>query len=195
MPETISFENCFLFLSPKKTVSLRWQDQASSAPFSSFGAFRVMAKYYAGIGSRATPPYVLEMMTDLAKTYREEGYILRSGGARGADSAFEKGAGDQKEIFLPWKRFMEHPSPFFTPTKEAWRLAPKFHPAWDRLTRPAKLLHARNVHQILGRDLKTPVEFVSCWTPGGALIGGTATAIRIANAYDIRVINLGVTNP
>ena len=45
---------------------------------------------YAGIGSRATPQAELEAMTEAAKMLSEKGYTLRSGGAKGADTAFEK---------------------------------------------------------------------------------------------------------
>ena len=54
---------------------------------------------YAGIGSRKTPPHVLAAMTQIAEALAERGYILRSGGAGGADSAFEKGAGSAKKSF------------------------------------------------------------------------------------------------
>jgi hypothetical protein len=49
-------------------------------------------KYYAGIGSRETPSDVCSQMTELAKQLDAENWILRSGGAKGADSAFENGA-------------------------------------------------------------------------------------------------------
>jgi hypothetical protein len=51
-------------------------------------------------------------------------------------------------------------------------------------------LLTRNMHQVLGHDLKTPVEFVICWTPGGKDKGGTAYAIRLARDFAIPVFNL-----
>ncbi len=53
-----------------------------------------MSKYYAGIGSRKTPPEMMSLMTDLAARLEEQGWILRSGGAIGADSAFQLGVKD-----------------------------------------------------------------------------------------------------
>ena len=38
-------------------------------------------------------------MTKISRHYHSKGYVLRSGGADGADSAFERGAGDLKEIY------------------------------------------------------------------------------------------------
>lgn len=151
-------------------------------------------KFYTGIGSRQTPPYVLDMFIELAKNYAKDGYILRSGGADGADSAFEKGAGDQKEIYLPWRGFNNNRSKLTSPTPAAFEMAKKYHPAWSRLRYPVKLLHARNCHQVLGLDLKTPSEFVVCWTIDGKAVGGTATAIKLAYDYDIQVMNYGIMN-
>jgi hypothetical protein len=50
--------------------------------------------FYTGIGARATPPEVLSLMTRAAFALLKRGYVLRSGHAIGADSAFERGAGD-----------------------------------------------------------------------------------------------------
>ena len=50
-----------------------------------------MTKYFAGIGSRETPQDILKLMTKSAYRLEQLGYVLRSGGARGADKAFELG--------------------------------------------------------------------------------------------------------
>ena len=145
-----------------------------------------MTKFYAGIGSRETPADILTLMTSIAREAAADGYILRSGAAQGADSAFEAGAGDAKEIWLPWRGFNNHPSRLL-PSAEAFILAEKFHPAWERCSPAARKLHARNCHQVLGADLATPVEFVICWTKDGRASGGTGQAIRIAQARGIPV--------
>lgn len=75
---------------------------------------------------------------------------------------------------------------------ETERIASEVHPAWNRCNEWARGMHSRNCHQILGYDLQSPVDAVICWTPDGAVVGGTATAIRIAMKYDIPVFNLGV---
>ena len=48
-----------------------------------------MYKYYTGIGSRKTPENILKKFKDIATFLETKQYILRSGGAEGADSAFE----------------------------------------------------------------------------------------------------------
>lgn len=62
-----------------------------------------MNSIYAGIGSRETPPEILKLMTRLAGAMEQQGWLLRSGGARGADAAFEAGVTNpaHRAIFLP----------------------------------------------------------------------------------------------
>lgn len=74
---------------------------------------------------------------------------------------------------------------------ETERIASEVHPAWDKCNEWARGMHSRNCHQILGYDLKSPVDAVVCWTPKGNVQGGTATAMRIAMKYNIPVFNLG----
>lgn len=58
--------------------------------------------------------------------------------------------------------------------------------------------HQRNVHQILGPDLITPVDAVFTWcllNKDGSPMGGTATAYKLALLLDIPIINLFNTKP
>lgn len=48
-------------------------------------------------------------------------------------------------------------------------------------------MHERNVHQILGKDLQSPIDLVLTWCKPGH--SGTRTAINIAEANSIPVIN------
>jgi len=149
--------------------------------------------FYAGIGSRKTPNHILKSMEKIAWAMAEAGLTLRSGGADGADLAFENGcdkAGGIKEIFLPWEGFNENESKLFTPSQEAYDIAREYHPYWETMKETTRRIMARNVHQVLGLDCMTPVSFVVCWTPDGGASGGTGQAIRIAEAGGISVINL-----
>ena len=152
--------------------------------------------FYAGIGSRSTPEHILRQMTVLANNLEREGFILRSGGANGADSAFARGVVDNlhKNIYLPWKGFNDDTSILFPPTPEAYKLAAKYHPAWKYCSGAAKSFHARNSHQLFGYQLDCPVQFVLCWTPNGKTVGGIGQAIRIAQDCDIPVFNMGAEN-
>ena len=149
---------------------------------------------YAGVGSRKTPAELVPVIDHVAGVLVRRGYVLHSGGADGFDSMIERshrGAGGlEPSIFLPWPAFNGHRSRLFTPPLHAFEIAATIHPAWDRLTSGARKLHARNVQQVLGVDLQTPVAFVVCWTPGGRAEGGTATAIKLAERHRILIHNL-----
>ena len=168
-------------------------------------------KAYAGVGSRETPADVLSVMTEFAKYMETRGYVLRSGAAPGADTAFEMGASKKaREIFLPWKGFNSNESGFERPTVPAMELSDRFHPLLSTLDRTSdrwksekvqtlRKLMGRNAHQVLGWDLGTPSCFVVCWTPDAAdgvtkptssKTGGTGQAIRIAVDRGIKVYNL-----
>jgi len=158
--------------------------------------------YYSGVGSRQTPPLVIAQMMGMGETFASLGWCLRSGGAAGADSAFEDGCDvvlGKKEIYLPWKGFNNHTSDKYEVTIPALDYASRIHSVWSKLSPAAKNLHARNVFQVLGEDLKTPSTLLVCWTLDGCerkqdrtiKTGGTGTAIAIADENGIPVYNLG----
>lgn len=134
-------------------------------------------KYYAGIGSRTTPTPILEKMCEYARKLTELGYTLRSGGAIGADFAFEQGAGLREIFRVP------------DATDEAEAVAKRIHPAWHACSFHAKKLHARNVQIILGRGLDQPVDFVICYSTNPEY-GGTRTGIVLAQELHKPVYNL-----
>ena len=151
-----------------------------------------LKKSYAGVGSRSTPEAVLAEMATCARMLARLGCTLRSGAADGADRAFERGcdaAYGAKEIFLPWKYFNKHPSRLYFIPEDAFKIAETLHERFQYLKAPVKRLHARNVLQILGQEINDPVAVVLCWTPGAAIVGGTATAIKLAADLEIPVIN------
>lgn len=157
---------------------------------------------YAGVGSRETPRPVLDLVVSAAALLARRGWTLRTGGAQGADTAFVRGhkmvTTKRLEVFLPWPSFNEYEyrtlkqgKIFDRPTRQAFLLAEQHHPAWANCDSGARALHARNCHQVLGRSLDDPVAFVLCWTPNGSGGGGTGQAIRIAEANDVPVFDLG----
>jgi hypothetical protein len=163
---------------------------------------------YAGIGSRATPAHVLEVIEATASRFARAGWTVRTGMSPGADQAFYRGAArahGRMELFLPWPAFEAHarcrregPEVFVLsePTEDAYALAARFHPTWSTLSPAARRLRARDCHQVLGRDLTSPALLVVCWTPDGSLdgkgrrAGGTGQALRIARDHEIAVLNL-----
>ena len=149
---------------------------------------------YAGIGNRETPAAIGQIMTQAAMRLALQGWILRSGEAKqkpgsakdtvSADLAFEAGC----DLINPRAKVIRVP----TMGQAALDHAAQFHPNWSACSEHARYLHARNSLIMLGDWLDDPVRFVLCWTPGGAVTGGTGQALRIAAAYGIPVINLAV---
>jgi len=167
-------------------------------------AYGADEEYYAGIGARDTPATVCRKMEDVGEILAKRGYTLRSGAAKGADSAFEKGAdrvAGKKEVFLPFdgfeperggeKRYANGVNVFSEVTSKHIDLASRYHPKFESLGPGGKKLMGRNGSQMLGRDLKTPSKLVLCWTKGGKVVGGTGQALRMAEDSGAQVLNLG----
>ena len=154
---------------------------------------------YAGVGSRQTPERVRRLMRKTASWLATKHWILRSGGARGADMAFQSGATNfvRPPRYEVWT--IDHRCEAASegrakkPTRGAWErahmIAGKVHPAWSRCSRLAQALHARNTLILLGHEITTPVRFVLCWTPGGKETGGTGQMIRLARMFQVNVLN------
>lgn len=171
-----------------------------------------MARYYTGVGSRQTPIHILKLMEQIASAMASKGYIGRSGGAVGADAAFERGAvksGGKFDAYIPWGAgFIRkggilsniNPSRYDNYTR-AIEMAAGVHPAWERCSDAAKKLHTRNVYQILGNDLESPSEVCFLYAePCGKtsasrrVRGGTNTAFQLALKYNVPVYNLYFQN-
>jgi uncharacterized protein YeaO (DUF488 family) len=142
-------------------------------------------RHYAGIGATLTPPKVLKEMESIAALLEEKGFVLRSGGAKGADSAFEKGVknSSMKEIFYAsdcedWC------------LKEVSRYVPSNRPPLEKMKSYTQKLLGRNMKQILGARGDKPVDFVVCWTSDGKDSGGTGYGLRCAKEHGIAVYNL-----
>ena len=154
---------------------------------------------YTGIGSRNAPEAVLDAAYIIGWYLHRKGFVLRSGAADGLDLAFQGNVkssirnGD--EIYLPWNSFNGSCAKF-VPLKIELEIIleqvlDKQHFDNLRKNNGAFKLHCRNVYQVLGEHLDRPSDFVVCWTKDGKCIGGTATALKLANKHNIPIINLG----
>lgn len=146
--------------------------------------------FYAGIGCTETPEDKMRIMVILAEKLDSIGWTLRSGGAPGADQAFESGA-TKKRIYLPWKGFENNESEFYEYEYFHEDYARRFHPIFDSLTQVGKRMMIRNSAQMMGMSLDEPLsKMVICWTPYGIQTGGTSQAMRIADHFEIPIFNL-----
>lgn len=166
--------------------------------------------YYAGVGSRETPEEIGVIMTKLARELEASGYVLRSGGATGADTFFENGVKwpCHRRIYLHKDyvrgrrsdpEYHVHNAARFRDWDRAMQIASEIHPAWHRCGDDARGLHARNVYQVLGYDFEGEhpwySSFLVCWAiPDihGVPEGGTRTAWKVAEMYNIPRYNLAV---
>jgi hypothetical protein len=154
-------------------------------------------RYVAGIGARDAPFPILQKMIRIGTELANDGWHLRSGGAKGADSAFEKGwtlsnFPNNKQIFLPWKGYNGNSSALIYAPQSAYDLIDSM---WDDVKdRPSDTrdYFARNCQQILGPNLDEPSDLVICWTKGGKVVRGTGRAMQVAMKYDIPIVNLAV---
>lgn len=178
-------------------------------------------KYYTGVGSRETPEEIQMVMRKTAEKLASLGWTLRSGGAKGADSAFELGwlkwyasqtpwpNEPLAEIYLPRDNFNKHTRDGNFGANilvtDKWKLktasilASTVHPNWAAVGDSGFAFdaHTRNVFQVIGETFDKPSSMLIAWTPltrAGEPIGGTATAINLARKYDIEVLNLNRPN-
>lgn len=178
------------------------------------------ASAYAGVGSRRTPAAVLAAMRDLAQALGDLGWALSTGGADGADTAFQDGAlrtDAPITVHAPWPGYNG-----FRPGRESESdidvvvprpderlagvpyvdLARRHHPLWGRCGRGARALFLRNVSILAGArrgDGLVPPAFVLAWTANGLGTGrdagGTGHTLRLADALGIPAVNLADATP
>ena len=154
--------------------------------------------HYAGIGSRQTPVEVLRFFRQMAGELAVAGWHMRTGGAQGADESFMRGTEEwQRSVIVPWAGFEKRSGTDVRLVREEYHQqlyewAEQCHPAWPRCSQGARKLHTRNAAVIRGEDNGSPVNAVVCWTPDGAVTGGTGLAIRLAQAAQIPVLNAAV---
>lgn len=151
---------------------------------------------YAGIGSRQITRQETLDIYKIADFLRDK-YILYSGNADGADIAFQKGSCGNCILWLPWKNFNKNK--YWEPALKiigdsdlAKESVDKYHPAPENLSSGARMMMARNYHQIMGGRDYPQVSFVICCSnyDENGVWGGTGQAVRIAKEKGIPVYNL-----
>jgi len=177
--------------------------------------------YYTGVGSRDITKEEYDLLSTIASRMAELGYILRSGGAKGSDSAFQEGACriDQRltEIWLPWENFnikLQEKYPDCTynvfMSLYEYNIARKefitlgIIPWFDNMGEkeahlhkegwiaPAKKLHARNYYQVTGKDCLSKVCIYAAEEVNGEVKGGTRSAVFLSRYYGIPTFNIRI---
>lgn len=172
-----------------------------------------MNNVYAGVGSRCTPIEVGRQMQDYATRLAALGYTMVSGGARkkrdapdnvcSADHVFEWAVAKAKGKMIIYRAYVNKftpcgPADVRVPSEEQFNVAKAFikaHaiiPWFDKMSSWAQLLHLRNYYQI-HYDVGKKVDFVIAYAPlddKGEPVGGTRTAIKIAEKTGVKCYNL-----
>lgn len=149
-------------------------------------------RFYAGIGSRQTPDHILDKFEDIGQKLSEScQFVLRSGGAIGADDAFITGAFHNNEhtveVYLPWEGYNGYYDGMSKVIPQwAFEMAEQNHDYWDRCGPGARKMHARNCQIVFGEHGDSPVDFIVCYTDGG-----TGMALRLAIKNGIKIYNFG----
>lgn len=152
---------------------------------------------YAAISNENAPANVIEQFKSIAIDMENRGYTMRTSGNKGVEEIIEVVA-QNKEIYIPWKKFNDRESQYCKVDKSAIDLVGTLHPSFQDLKDSVKAIIGRYAHVILGKDLKSPVRCVVCWTEDGvesakdktAKTGYCGTPIQIASNARIPVFNL-----
>ena len=163
-----------------------------------------MNKIYTGIGSRDVTEEEFRQMLHLSTTLGNSRYTLRSGGAGGADTAFELGcavAQGEAEIYIPWKGFgkkCQNPnSKRYIPSEDKFEEAKSYLlengviPWFERMKQGAQKLHARNYYQCIGMGVVSDfMIYCAEDDKNGTPKGGSRTAIMLARSLDVPTYNI-----
>lgn len=177
------------------------------------------SKTFTCIGSRGTPKEINQLLEDICYELFRLGFIGVSGGCdEGPDNsltnALIRAIEDfgikgvlMAEIYIPWRkaRKLTHGelgeavinAQYLDNYPEARWIAEKIHPAWDKMQDSGRDLHSRNPYQILRHDLESPTGMVITYCPktkSGNYKGGTATALTLAEAWFVPVVNAYLPN-
>lgn len=149
------------------------------------------AKYYTGTGHISVPKGIKNTIIELSAILAKKGYILRTGGEKGSDEAFEEGCdsidSSLKEIYLPWEGFNDREGIVFDKNQEIMEDMKDFHINIKAITIKAKYKLGRDYWELKGRDMNTPSEFLIIYDTGD---GSANYTHRLANRYKIPVYNL-----
>jgi hypothetical protein len=159
---------------------------------------------YTGIGSRDVTSHEFSLMVAIAQRFARDGWKLRSGGAGGADTAFEQGCAykqGEAEIFIPWNKFgsklINPNSKRYIPSGDNFKIAREYLidndiiPWFDRMKQGAQKLHGRNYYQVIGfGDKSDLMAYCADDDKNGVPAGGTRTAILLAQSFSIPTYNI-----
>lgn len=149
------------------------------------------------IGTRYPNEEYKQLMIRIGKAFSDRGYGARSGGAIGSDTLFLTEYDPTLTIVY---RPDDRPGCVNVKNHENYYefelLASRVHGSgvgWEFMPIGHQELHARNVPQVMGLNLKSYsdlVVFCAEESIHGTVSGGTATAVKIARSLNIPTLNI-----
>lgn len=146
------------------------------------------------VGSRDLSPEQILICESIGKYLASHGHTVVSGNAKGADQAFQRGAGDGAVILcLPWAKYELAARPKVTAAvyteygMEDWEVALKCHPAWARLSEAVQKLMVRNAAIV---RLSEKIVAWSRLDARGKWTGGTSHTLRCAELLGKPIVDL-----
>lgn len=160
----------------------------------------------AGIGTRDLADAQIDIVEKLGEWIVRCGHELHSGNAQGSDQAFARGGNrvdpTKVHLHLPWLSYERQAIVLGNHVDILasldWRIQSRYldfaaqhHPAWERVSKGGRMLHARN-GRIIYPDLllNRPVDLVIAWPSGKIGGGGTGQGMRMAEAGRIPLLDL-----
>lgn len=149
--------------------------------------------YYAGSGAINAPENIIRLMSDIASYMENKGYVLRSCGMEGSDTAFEFGVkSDKNRIIYTINDVIQ----------ENIDMAYNIYPYQDRVVNGDKYAGMKII-QSLGKCLTKPISLCIVWTESKAITlkeslkkykttGNCGILIGICEYYKIPIYNLAV---
>ena len=153
---------------------------------------------YAGIGNPKAPPNIVAQCKELGHYLSEREFTLRTGGGKTeVEEAFEDTT-ENKELFLPWKKFNDKESKICHYDQSVADIAKRLQPGYEGLEFWRQSFFNRTVGLMLGKNGKSPVRLLICWSQDGvehakdrtSSTGFIGIAISAAGLLRIPVFNL-----
>ena len=167
-----------------------------------------IGKYFAIVqykGTDGVPDDVLDKMLSISKVLMKSGFMLRfNGETEGFNTKILDIDIARVETYLPWKTFNKDnislTPKMVRPNEDAYHTAAYYHKKFKELPNSARAILARDVHVLLGENVKNPIKLLLCYSSDGAesikeinfkVTGYIGFSIMICDAMGIPVFNLG----
>ena len=201
----------------KKRKKLKIPGMTHLSPFTKAERNTYKSGCYAGIGTRGNkgklPKGVKEKLAKIAKSLEKQGLTLRTGEGVGSDAAFKNAVKDssKRKVYTKYHaakntwgegktstgpqafKIMVHTLPDVNDHVVLKNGKLKVKNSGNDVKTTTKQLYARNCFQILGGNLKSPVDFIVCYSPldeDGNPTPGTRYSLYLAKLMNIPVFNL-----